>query len=323
MSELAFNQNGDNFEIPAGVTGWRVRRMKPRGAPELAYGKDGRPLVIPIESDMDDLRDAVGQLGRYRLDPVNEDGKIVESVPAAYIQVVNGERNAAPGPNPQPESESAVREAMRLNTELARSVIDQFPNMMTAAAELLRAADGAGIPARVPRIVELDESDADDDGDEDAEDGPPAPAGFDLNALLPQLLPLLMALFGKGGIDLSAMLDWRKAAPKAPRPQTTARTASATTGTPDSQHDAGASVDSASAGATLPPLDPQTMAHFIAIQSALAPDEAALAREVAGELAPAELRAWFDELSKLSVPDAVVKIRSLIGKPAAKKGDAS
>src|SRR3569623_903528 len=157
MSELAFIQNGDNFEVPAGVTGWRVRRMKPRGAPELVYGKDGRPLVIAIESDMDDLRTAVGALGRYRLDPVNEDGKIVESVPAANIQVVNAERNAAPVAAAPEESESAIREAMRLNTELARSVIEQFPSMMTAAAELLRAADGAGLPARAPRLLETDE----------------------------------------------------------------------------------------------------------------------------------------------------------------------
>ena len=60
------------------------------------------------------------------------------------------------------------------------------------------------------------------------------------------------------------------------------------------------------------------MSHFIAIQSALAPAEAALARQVAAELSPAELRAWIDELSALSVPDAVAKIRSFIGaKPKA------
>ena len=56
MSELAFNANGETFEIPATVTGWRVRRMKPRGAPELVYGKDGRPLTVGIEADIDELR---------------------------------------------------------------------------------------------------------------------------------------------------------------------------------------------------------------------------------------------------------------------------
>ena len=55
------------------------------------------------------------------------------------------------------------------------------------------------------------------------------------------------------------------------------------------------------------------MSHFIAIQSALVPNEAALARQVAAELSPTELRAWFDELSALSVPDAVAKIRSMLG----------
>jgi hypothetical protein len=29
-----------------------VRRMKPRGAPELVYGRDGRPLTVPIEAEI-------------------------------------------------------------------------------------------------------------------------------------------------------------------------------------------------------------------------------------------------------------------------------
>jgi hypothetical protein len=37
-----------------------VRRMKPRGAPELVYGRDGRPLTVPIEAEIEDLREAVG-----------------------------------------------------------------------------------------------------------------------------------------------------------------------------------------------------------------------------------------------------------------------
>ena len=189
MSELAFNANGDSFEVPASVTGWRVRRLKPRGAPELVYGRDGRPLTIPIESDVHDLREAVGGvLGRYRLDPVNDDGKTVDSVPAAYVQVVKAERNAAEmvphAPIPQNENDAVVREAMRLNTELARAVIDRFPEMMTAAAELLRAADGAGIPARQPRIGE----------DGDIEDEVQAAPRFDLNALVAQAVQKIRVL---------------------------------------------------------------------------------------------------------------------------------
>ena len=144
MSELAFNANGDSFEVPATVTGWRVRRMKPRGAPELVYGKDGRPLTVGIEADIDELREAVGSAGRYRLDPINDDGKCVENVPAAYVQVVKPQRNADPatviaastGP-----SDNTLREAMRLNTELhgtERVVIDFYEDLN---AEIERRLD--------------------------------------------------------------------------------------------------------------------------------------------------------------------------------------
>jgi hypothetical protein len=137
------------------VTGWRVRRLKPRGAPELVYGRDGRPLTIPIESDIVDLREAVGGVvGRYRLDPLNDDGKQVESAPAAYIQVVKAEESAEAQAMAVHTQDDVLREAMRLNTELAKSIVDRFPEMMTAAAELLRAADGAGMPARQATVAE-------------------------------------------------------------------------------------------------------------------------------------------------------------------------
>ncbi len=303
MTELAFNANGESFEIPATVTAWRVRRMKPRGAPELVYGRDGRPLTLPIDADMDDLRNAVAILGKYRLDPINDDGKTIENVPAAYIQVVETERPLAPVPTRAgDDTDSVIREAMRLNTELARSVIEKFPEVMQAAAELLRAADGAGIPARTPRVIELS-----DDDEEDGDDHEPTAPRFDLAGFLGQVVPLAMAAFKSGNVkmpDLASTLDWRKAVPK-------------TVAAPKPSADVATRASEQSAANALPPLDPQTMAHFIAVQSALRPEEAALAREVASELAPAELRAWFDELAGLSVPDAVAKIRDLIGKGGA------
>ena len=67
------------------MTAWRVRRLKPRGAPELVYSRDGRPLTLPIEADLDDLHEAVTEAGKYRLDPIEDDGKVVENVPPAYI----------------------------------------------------------------------------------------------------------------------------------------------------------------------------------------------------------------------------------------------
>jgi hypothetical protein len=304
MSELAFNQNGEAFDVPATVTGWRVRRMKPRGAPELVYGKDGRPLTVGVETDIDELREAVGTAGKYRLDPINDDGRTVENVPAAYVQVVKPQRNgdgvvalAAPQ-----ASDDTLREAMRLNTELAKSVIDRFPEMMHAAAELLRAADGAGLPSRQPRVI--------DDEDDDDETAAPAssPAFEFINTLVAQVVPIVVSgLASKGMPKLGAILDWRKAVPEAKQIEATA---TARESKPDSE-----------TKNELPPIDPKAMSHFIAIQSALGPNEAALARQVAAELSPTELRAWFAELSALSVPDAVAKIRAFTEK--AKKRTAS
>lgn len=308
MSELAFNANGEAFDLPASVTGWRVRRMKPRGAPELVYGTDGRPLTVPVESTIDELREAVGTAGKYRLDPVNDDGKCVEDVPPAYVQVVRAPRNAEPiAVSSTSASDDTLREAMRLNTELARSVIDKFPEMMTAAAELLRAADGAGIPARQPRAVD----EGDDDIDDDAPAGASSPAFELINTLVAQVVPIVVSgLASKGMPKLGAILDWRKAAPEAKQIE-----ASTT-----EMAEAKAATDTKS---ELPPLDPKAMSHFIAIQSALTPGEAALARQVAAELSPAEVRTWFAELSALSVPDAVAKIRTFVKSAQPKNGAVS
>lgn len=316
MSELAFNANGEAFEVPANVTAWRVRRMKPRGAPELVYGSDGRPLIVPIEATIDDLREAVGSAGKYRLDPVNDDGKCVEAVPPAYVQVVRQLRNAEPttaiATSP---SEDTLREAMRMNTELARSVIDRFPEMMTAAAELLRAADGAGLPRRPPRDTDIDDEDEDDDTE--AGIGSASSPGFEfINNLVAQVIPIVItSLAGGKKMNLSSVLDWRKASAEGAQKKAAAPALDVTT----ASESATASAPTASA---LPPLDPKTMSHFIAIQSALAPTEAVLARQVAAELSPAELRAWIDELSALSVPDAVAKVRAMLG-GTSKDGGAS
>ncbi|HWO21288.1 MAG TPA: hypothetical protein VNO30_21120 [Kofleriaceae bacterium] len=337
MSELAFDARGDYFEVPPAVTGWRVRRMKPRGAPVLVYGREGRPLTVPIESGMEDLRTAVGMPGRYRLEPIDDGGKIVEDVPVSYVQVVESDRSAETSAiELREERDGAVREAMRLNTELAKSVIDRFPEMMKAAAELLRAADGAGIPARLPRLVDVDVDAYGDDDDDDA--APTPPAGFDLNAVVAQLVPAVISGIASGKLKipgLAAMFDWRKAAPTAAtddsepaptereerekREPTAARPPRAKA---QREPTAESPKESSPSAVELPPIDPKTMAHFVAVQAMLTPEESALAREIAGALEPAALRAWFDDLSKREVAEAAYKIRSFIA-GTVKKGEAS
>jgi hypothetical protein len=345
-SELAFNASGESFDPPANATGWRPKRMKPRGAPEVPYGPDGRPVLLPIDATMEELREAVGQLGRYRLDPVNEDGKIIDGAQSAYIQVVRPERPVealVPRAMAATISDDLLRDVLRLNAELARqvarpvttatdellrdvvrlntglanAVIESFSVVMNSSADILRAADGAGLPARVPRDERSAESDADDDDDEDS--GAPAPDS--------PLFTLLNNLVAKGVPAVVDLLTNKKApakiavpAPAAQQAQTahasqpaqTAQTLSTTAGTAPS-----APSPPPEATFTLPPLDLATMMKIAAVQAALTQDEATLVRALAAELPSAELHALFGELSALTVPEAVAKIRTIIAPPAA------
>ena len=87
MSELAFDMNGDPIVLPAIAQFWRVRRFRSpgsRGAPEVVEGKDGGPLILPIDIGFLEFRDIVDNVpGRYRLDPIDERRKIINNAPAA------------------------------------------------------------------------------------------------------------------------------------------------------------------------------------------------------------------------------------------------
>ena len=302
MSELAFNVNGEPFEVPASAIGWRVKRLKAKGAPEVVYGRDGLPLVLPVDSDLDDLRVEVGTPGRYRLDPIDEATKPVPNGTPGYVFVhadarpVEGAASSGTRSSTSP-SDNIVIEAMRMNAEMARTIIDRFPQMLESAATLLRAADGAGLPARLPQMTPGQEIETDD---EDVI----VPQGFDLNALVTQIVPMLISSLANGKMKmpaLSSVLDWRKASQEA-----------------NDENDASHALEAAEdASETLPPIDAKTMSHFVSIQSVLDPKEAELAREVASSLPPGELRAWFDELTKLTVAEAVKKIRVMLTKRSA------
>lgn len=357
MIPLAFNFDGEAFELPPTAMGWRVKRLRQgKGAPELVYGSDGVPLVVPLETDIEELRRIVVAPGKYRLDAVDDQHRVIKGADAAYVYV----RASEPEPvkvetaasDSGPNTNAVIMEAMRQNSELARTIVDRFPAMLEASAVLLRAADGAGLPARKPR--EDGEDRDEDDDDDDDESTPETGSGLNLNALIAQLVPVLVTTFAKGDIkfpNLAEMLDWRRAARKPstdggaakpppssagkpPRSSAPGKQQPSSTGKPPASsapagaNDAPASApagadgteESAATDTALPPLSLQAMAHFMAIQAALTPEEAALARAAAGELSPADLRAWFEQLSAMSVPEAVERVRTLL---AASKAEAA
>jgi hypothetical protein len=287
MSELAFNIQGEPFELPSKATNWRVRRIKAKGAPEVVYGNSGMPLLLPADADLDDLRTEVeGVPGRYRLDAMDANHRPIEGA-SGYV-MVHATTRVLSSSSPAPTySSDVVMEAMRMNSELAKSVIDNFASMVDSAAGLLRAADGAGLQHR--KAIELlqEETDDDDDDDDDVPNGQREP--FDLQTIVAQLIPIVMA-----------SLTGRK---KLAAPEVTVAPALSAMPVKD------AVIKPAAAE---PILNAQALAHIAAIQAALTPEEAALARSVAQDLAPADLRAWFGELSALSVPQAVARVRGML-----------
>ncbi len=278
LSELAYNINGEPFEVPARATNWRVKRLKPKGAPEVVYGRDGLPLLLPADADLEELRNEVEAVpGRYRLDALDANNKPIEGA-SGYVMVHALGRAAAASSS---HSTDIVLEAMRMNAEMARTIIERFPAMLDSAATLLRAADGAGLPRRTP----IDVDDEDDDTEDDE------PSSFDLPALVAQIVPMVLS-----------GLNTRKKLAKAP---TEPALASEPAAEPPKL---------TRAATVVPPpvLDAKGFAHIAAIQAALTPEEAALAREVAQDLAPADLQTWFAELSTLSVPQAVARVRTML-----------
>jgi hypothetical protein len=86
-----FNLAGEPFEVPATAGGWRMRRLKPKGPPEVVYGREGTPLVLPIDADMDALRREARAEGRYRLDPVDDRSRMIRTCAYQCIRSTRGD----------------------------------------------------------------------------------------------------------------------------------------------------------------------------------------------------------------------------------------
>ncbi len=240
MSELAFNINGEAFEVPANASGWRVRRMRAKGSPEVVYGRDGLPLLLPISAQMEELRNEVDTTGRYRLDLIDADNKAIAGAPSGYVQV---NFDSAPASTEGPgaigtvvstamfgkPTDNVILESMRMQSLVAVAVVERFPQMMEAAATLLRAADGAGLPARPPMaLLEGGEEDGDDESEEDDQAVTTKTATI-VDLLQPMVGPAVQYLVGgliRGEVklpgNLAEVFDWRKAAARGRKARTEA-----------------------------------------------------------------------------------------------------
>jgi hypothetical protein len=311
-TELAFDKDGEPFAVPDTAAEWRLRRLRGgRGAPELVYGPDGTPLTLDISAGLDDLREAVDTSGRYRLEAIDKDGKTIPNVPPSYVQVTVTPRNAtrteAPLPPNLSATDHAIRELVRANvelvrttTELAKAVATQQPDVLRAAAELLRAADGAGLPRRDPIV-------GDDDSDDDVEIDP-TPAGPDWVSVAYEALATLKVVVAAATAKRHSPASTGAATTAAPSaPAATSDTASSVAPSDPTQR---ACTSAVSAPAPSPDVDPHV--HLMAIQAQLTPAERAFVMGVFAKLSTEDRAQWADQLTRMSVTDAVTMIRTEI-----------
>ncbi len=122
MFELAFDVDGNPVEVPSAAVSWRARKLPVRGHPQVAYGSNGLPLIVPIDATLAEFRSAVQLEGRYRLDPVDEHRREVAGARSAYVRLAPpaGPAVAARAATASPDSSDAAATAIRANLDLAK-----------------------------------------------------------------------------------------------------------------------------------------------------------------------------------------------------------
>jgi len=305
MSELAFDMNGDAIVLPATAQYWRVRRFRnpgKQGAPEIVESKDGGPLLLAVDCGFIEFREAVDGLpGRYRLDPVDEKRKLISNAPAAYLTIAEPPRNGN-GPVMVPQSpdgpDTVMRELARANVEMARvnaevsrNIADRFAGIMQAAAEVIRAADGAGIVARQPLELPVDdlvEDEPEEEEEEIVEEAEPTFAG-----LAAQILPM---------IQMWLQVKQAKAHAMSKEPEHT-----------DQKEETATEPKKPAPVRNAMPTQAQ-MEHLMAVQNRLTPEEAQVAQATAMKLSPEDRADLLAELEEMSVEEAAKFVRSMLPK---------
>jgi hypothetical protein len=162
----------------------------------------------------------------------------------------------------------------RVNADVSRNIADRFAGIMQAAAEVIRAADGAGIVARQPLELPIEEELPEDDEEEG--EGEPTFAG-----LAAQILPMIQM-----------WLQVKQAKATATGSETSTLAATPRNAMPSASQ----------------------MAHLLEAQKLLTPEEAAVARATAAKLSPQDQAELLAELETMTVQQAAAFVRSMLPK---------
>jgi len=197
MSELAFDKEGNPFRFSKRTKRLRARRFRnpgKRGTCEAVLDAvTGEQVYVDAGAEFVEFRTAVGNVpALYRLDQCDEDGTPIEDAPPAYVSI-ESTRNAAPIGDADPR-DAIIRDLAQINADVSRTIAERFANVMQAAADILRAADGAGLSRRSPpppAPVPADDDDEEEDEDEDDEEDHEPEPSEKVWGLIEQMLPTI------------------------------------------------------------------------------------------------------------------------------------
>ena len=332
MSELAYDKEGEPIEQHEECELWRVRRFRNpgmRGTCETVREDDGAPLYAPADCTFLEFKRLVGaEPGFYRLDQCDNRRQPIPDAAPAYVSITEGHRNGGGGAIEDPR-DMVIRELVRANADMHRTMAMQHAEMLRAAAELLRAADGAKLPARLPlppapAEPHDDDDEVDDDDVDDAELDPQSHVWSLIEEMLPTIKMWIAAKVAERSAPpppAATPAPAPPASPPAPAPAAAPSPAPApapssvaagvspaapTTATPEA-------VPASEVRNAAP--SPEQWAHLLAIREKLSPREAAIAEAVVMKMPPDVRAQWLAELSALSVDQAAEIVRSMIPAP--------
>jgi len=270
MSELAFDKEGNPFRFSRRTKKLRPRRWKnagQRGTCAAVLDPDGEPLLVDADAEYTEFRSAVGNVsGFYRLDQCDDDGAPIEDAPPAYVSIESA-RNAAPT-GELDSRDALIRDLAQINAEMTRTIVERFSNVMQAAADVLEAADGAGLPRRAPPpplaapAAAEDDDDDDDDDEELEEDESPKRRGRHPSELMWETVAPMIPMVG---VWVQSMISKRMAQPSSAAPATATATATATGAVPEPASAPGAPAPAAGA-TTIPAAWPAAAAASTAVE---------------------------------------------------------
>ncbi len=152
---LAYDANGEPLNVPESAIGWRVRRGGGRrGRPRIVFNHDGRQLEIGIESTIHDLADHDCAPGRYKLEAVTADGRLIPGCVAVTEIPVDDDDDGPDGQggSPAPMALSVWDEAYKELHDRRRAMNEQTATFCRAFEAMahafgpVRALGGVSMP---------------------------------------------------------------------------------------------------------------------------------------------------------------------------------